>query len=76
MTDTMEKPQRLDETLAFVREYIEYGDLKEAANKFKISTSHASKILRGKVKRTKVEFIAHLKRKAETNYQKLRLQHK
>lgn len=65
--------QNLAETLEFIRTYIEYGDLTEAAAKFRISTSHASKLLNGKVKRPKVEFLKFLKDKALRNYNKLRL---
>jgi predicted XRE-type DNA-binding protein len=70
--EVMQQPS-LSETLAFIRQWLEYGDLKEACEKFQIDKSQGSKILRGKIKHPKVEFLAHLKKKAFENYQKLKV---
>lgn len=65
--------EKLSDVLEFIREWLEPGDLKSACEKFKIDRSHGSKILKGKVKKPRVDFLKHLKEKALTNYNKLRV---
>jgi hypothetical protein len=78
MTMTEEQPaktrarQELEETLDFIRTWLEHGELKKACDKYRVDYSHASKILRGK-SRPKADFLKHLKDKAEQTYQKIKL---
>lgn len=65
--------EKLSDVLAFIREWIEHGDLREACDKFKIDYSNGSKIVNGKYKRPRVEFLRFLKEKALKNYNKLRI---
>lgn len=69
----MVQQKSLTDTLAFIREWLEYGDLKEACERFKIHKSLGSRYLNGKVKSPKVEFLTYLKKKATANYQKLHI---
>lgn len=63
----------LEDTLAFIRKWLEHGDLKDACERFQIDKSIGSKYLNGKLRRPKVEFLAYLKKKAVANYNKLRI---
>lgn len=65
--------EKLSDVLAFIREWTEHGDIKEAAGKFKVEYSQACKMVRGEVKKPKVEFLQYLKEKALKNYNKLRI---
>ena len=67
--------QSYTDTLAFIKTYIEHGDIKEACDMFKVDRSLASKILKGKAG-IKADFLHYLKTKADKNFAKLRLQHK
>jgi hypothetical protein len=67
-----EARQTVADTLKFIKQWIEHGDIKKAAEKFKIEKSHASKILKGKA-RPRVDFLKELKDKAVRNYNKLRI---
>lgn len=61
----------LDDTRAFIKEWLEHGDLKDACDRFQIDYSIGSKYLNGKIRRPKVQFLAYLKNKAVANYNKL-----
>lgn len=66
--------ERLSDVLAFIREWKEKGDVKEACQKFKIPESTGYAIVNGKIKAPRVDFIKYLKDKAERNYAKLKRQ--
>lgn len=63
---------KLQDTLAFITEWLEHGDLAAASDKFAIDRSFATKMLKGKA-RPRVDFLKELLTKAQKNYQKLRL---
>lgn len=67
-TDT----EKLQDVLDFINEWKEWGDVKEAREKFGISSTVATRILQGKA-RPKADFLKYLKDKAQKNYAKLRL---
>jgi len=63
----------LAKVIAFINEWREWGDIKEACDKFKVSRVTAHRMLRGKA-RPKGDFLRYLKEKAERNYNKVRMQ--
>jgi hypothetical protein len=66
--------EKLQDTIDFINEWKGHGDLAAACVKFKVDPSHASKILKGKVRKPKaIDFLKYLKEKAQVNYSKLRL---
>ena len=64
--------ERLKDVIDFINEWKESGDVTEACRKFNISTTVASRILKGKAK-PKTDFLKYLKDKALKNYNKLRI---
>lgn len=76
MTKTPEsgdvRSDKLQDVLDFINEWKEWGDVREACEKFKVHKVMASRILRGKAK-PKTDFLKYLKDKALKNYNKLRI---
>jgi len=64
--------EKLQDVLDFINEWKEWGDVKEACEKFKVQKPTASRMLRGKAK-PKADFLKYLKDKAQRNYNKLRI---
>jgi hypothetical protein len=60
----------LQDTLDFIKEWKQHGDIKKVASKYKLDPSTASKILSGK-KGIHIEFLAELKAIAVKNHAKL-----
>lgn len=64
---------KLSDVLAFIREWKETSDVKEACEKFNIPESTGYAIVNGRIKKPRVDFIKYLKDKAFRNYQKLKV---
>lgn len=63
---------KLQDVLNFINEWKEWGDVKEACDKFHVPPVTASRMLRGRAK-PKADFLKYLKDKALKNYNKLRI---
>lgn len=63
---------RLQDVINFINEWKEWGDVKEACEKFKVHKVTASRMLQGKAK-PKADFLKYLKDKALRNYNKIRI---
>ncbi len=63
---------KLQNVLDFINEWKEWGDMKEACEKFNVPMPTASRMLRGKAK-PRADFLKYLKDKAVRNYNKMRI---